>query len=272
MHDTRPALTRHPVAEPDLLWFEHLSRTKEPKLRVFCLPYAGGSAEIYRRWQRWFPNDVDLCLVHLPGRGKRMVEKAYTRVIPLVNAIADRIIPEIGIPYALYGHSMGALISFELGRELFHRHGTGPQHLFVSGRSAPQSPRNAPQTFDLPHDEFLVELEKFNGTPNEVLNNPELMKLFLGVLRSDFETVETYEYVSRPPLPWPITVYAGMDDAHVPAESCQAWREQTTSACKIRSLPGDHFFIRNPGLEFSSAFQRDVLGVAHAGHERVSET
>lgn len=262
-------MTSLPVVESDMLWFEHLSRSKAPALRLFCFPYAGGSAEIYRNWQQWFPQEIDLCLVHLPGRGKRMGEKAFTQAIPLVHAIADHISREINIPYALYGHSMGALISFELGWELFRRHGSGPQHLLVSGRSAPQWPRTQPRTFHLPYDEFLVELERLNGTPREVLANPELMKLFLGVLRADFETVETYEYLPKDRLAWPITVYAGMDDQHVSVESCQAWREQTTSACKIRMLPGDHFFIRNPRLEFASAFRSDVLSAAYAGHTRV---
>jgi medium-chain acyl-[acyl-carrier-protein] hydrolase len=121
-------------------WFEHLSSVKMPSLRLFCFPYAGGSADVYRNWQRWFPEEFDICLVHLPGRGTSLGERGFTRIIPLVKAIADRIDSETSAPYALYGHSMGALICFELARELFCRHGSGPQHLFVSGRNAPSGP------------------------------------------------------------------------------------------------------------------------------------
>jgi surfactin synthase thioesterase subunit len=244
---------------PGPRWFEHLSRARMPLLRVFCLPYAGGSTEVYRGWQRWFPPEIDICLIHLPGRGRRMAERAFTRAMPLVNAIAERMGPELTVPYALYGHSMGALISFELSWELIRRYGDGPQHLFVSGRSAPQWPRLEPPTFHLPHDDFIAELRRLNGTPPDVLDNPDLIKLFLGVLRADFEAVETYEYRSRGPLDCPITVYCGLQDEDVSQESCRAWRDQTTSCCEIRMLNGDHFLVRDPQPEFVNAFRNDIL-------------
>jgi medium-chain acyl-[acyl-carrier-protein] hydrolase len=176
-----------------------------------------------------------------------------------VNAIADRIAPEIDIPYALYGHSMGATIAFELARELNRRHWAPPQHLFVSGRRAPQSPRTEPKTFNLPDDEFIAELRRLNGTPSEVLENPELLELFMGLLRADFELVETYQYHPAEQLSCPITVYGGLHDKEVPAESCQAWKEQTSARCNVRMVSGDHFFVRNPMQDFMSAFRSDVL-------------
>src|SRR5215472_17267360 len=161
-------------------WFEHLSRVDSPSLRLFCFPYAGGSAEVYRSWQRWFPERVDVCLVHLPGRGKRIGEQAFTRLASVVDVVAERIGSETSVPYALYGHSMGALTSFELGRKLFANKGTGPEHIFLSGHRAPQWPRDERATFNLPHDEFIEELKRLNGTPVEVLNNSELLEIFLG--------------------------------------------------------------------------------------------
>lgn len=231
-----------------------------PGIRLFCFPYAGGSADQYRSWQRWFPEDVDLCLVHLPGRGRAIGQRAFTRLIPLVKAIADHIDCETTVPYAFYGHSMGAMISFELARELFSRRQKGPKHLFVSGRNAPQWPRNEPPTFNLPHDEFLAELKKLNGTPHEVLGNPELMEFLINVLRADFEAVDTYNYLPGEPLSCPITVYGGLQDEHVPVESCHAWEKQTSAICRVRMFPGDHFFIRDPIKDFTTAFRRDVLG------------
>lgn len=244
-------------------WFEHLSRAKEPALRMFCFPYAGGSADVFRGWQRWFPERIDVCLVHLPGRGKNIKQPAFTRLIPLVKELADRIDHEIGIPYVLYGHSMGALISFELSRELLRRHGNGPEHLFVSGRVAPQWPPDE-ITFNLPDDKFLDELKKLNGTPREVLENPELMQLFSNILRADFETVQTYEYHQGEPLPCPITVYGGLEDKDVPSESCHAWGKQTSAGYKVRMFHGDHFFIRNSRPEFITAFQRDLVSAVPA--------
>lgn len=258
MTDTRPAVNSN------LLWFEHLSRRPAPSLRLFCFPYAGGASEVYRSWQRWFPEQVDLCLVHLPGRGKRLRENAFTDTLALVKAIADRMPPEIDVPYALYGHSMGATLAFELARELFRRGCASPRHLFVSGRRAPQRKRTERSTFNLPHDEFIAELRRLNGTPREVLENPELLELFMGLLRADFEMVETYQYHPGEPLSCPITVYGGVDDKEVPAQGCDEWKEQTSASCKVRIVSGDHFFIRNPVPDFMSAFRNDVLSAVPA--------
>jgi medium-chain acyl-[acyl-carrier-protein] hydrolase len=262
-------MTSNSAASPGLAWFEHLSRAAVPSLRLFCFPYAGGSAEVYRRWQRWFPEQIDVCLVHLPGRGKRLRERPFTRLIPLVNAIADNMGYETHIPYALYGHSMGALITFELGRELLRRNHTGPEHLFVSGRHAPSWPKNEPTTFNLPHDEFIEKIRELNGTPRDVLDNAELMELFIDLLRADFQAVETYEYRAGEQVSCPITVYGGLQDKDVPVESCRAWQEQTSANSKVRMFTGDHFFIRNPAPEFIGAFRSDVLGAVPAS--RVQE-
>lgn len=258
-------ITKNAVPRPELksdpILFEHLSLTKNPLLRVFCFPFAGGTADVYRSWQQWFGDQLDICLVHLPGRGRNMRERAYTRVAPLVMAAADCIDRQNKIPYVLYGHSMGALISFELSRELFRRHGKGPEHLFVSGRRAPQYIKEEPTTFDLPRDEFISELKRLNGTPPEVFEDPELIELFINVLRADFETVETYEYCLGEPLSCPITVYGGLEDQHVPVESCHAWQQQTSAKCTVRMFKGDHFFIRHPRPDFINAFRSDVLNI-----------
>jgi medium-chain acyl-[acyl-carrier-protein] hydrolase len=244
--------------ESGSLWFKHLSPAKAPSFRLFCFPYAGGSADVYGRWQRWFPEQIDICLVHLPGRGNRLREPAFTRLVPLVNAIADSIIGEIDVRYALYGHSMGALISFELARELFRRQVSGPAHVLVSGRCAPQLPRSGKTTFNLPDDEFIAHLKSLNGTPPQVFDDPELMDLFLSPLRADFEAVQTYQYTLGERLTCPITVYGGLQD-NVRVACYRAWKEQTSAACKLRMFKGDHFFIRNPGPDLMAAFRNDVL-------------
>lgn len=223
------------------------------------MPYAGGSADNYRRWQRWFPEQVDVCLVHLPGRGQRAKEKPFTHLVSLVKAIAAHIDGEIKFPYVLYGHSMGALISFELGRELCVKHRNSPAHVFVSGCRAPQWPRTKPPTFNLPHDKFLDELEKLNGTPREVLDDPNIMEVFINILRADFEMVDTYEYQPKERLSCPITVYGGLQDDDVPIESCRAWQEQTSARCEVRMFEGGHFFIREPQSKFEWGFRNDIM-------------
>lgn len=242
-------------------WFECLSPSRAPRLRIFCFPYAGGSADIYRSWQRWLPEQLDLCLVHLPGHGKNLSGRAFSRLVPLVAEIIVHISLLIDIPYVLFGHSMGALISFELAREL-SRQGAGPKHVFVSGCRAPQYPRNEPATFNLPRDAFLRELKRLKGTPEEVLANPEMVALFIDLLRADFEVVETYQYHPGKPLSCPITVYSGTEDEHVTVESCRQWQKQTSASCKTRMFSGNHFFIRNAGPEFLNAFRTDLLSAS----------
>lgn len=245
------------------LWFESLSSQRGKSLRLFCFPYAGGDTYGFRSWQRHFPPDIDLCLVHLPGRGKRISEQIFTRLKLLVQTIADLIIREPQLPYALFGHSMGSLISFELARELRRRHFAAPQWLFLSGRSAPNVANRETPIFNLPEEAFIAEVRRFNGTPEEVFDNPETRKLFLPVLRADLEMLDTYEYYPEERLSCPITVYGGLQDTDAPVESLRAWEEHTSASCKLRMFAGDHFFIHGPGMAFIDVLRRDVLSALH---------
>jgi medium-chain acyl-[acyl-carrier-protein] hydrolase len=244
----------------DLSWFEDLSPTRTPLLRVFCLPYAGASADRYRAWQGFIPPELDLCLVHLPGRSRRIAEKSFQKLTLLVDALAHQMDSKTDIAYALYGHSMGGLIGFELARELFRRYKIGPRHLFVSGCLPPQLANSGRSTFALPDSEFIAELKRLKGTPAEILDNAELMEIFLPLLRADFELVETYQCRPGVCLACPITVYSGLDDERVPPQSMRCWEEHTSAGCTTRLLHGDHFFI-NAGQEFINIFRDDLLGL-----------
>jgi medium-chain acyl-[acyl-carrier-protein] hydrolase len=239
-------------------WFENLPRVKEEALRLFCFPYAGGNTQVFRHWQRHFAADTSLSLAQLPGRGARLGEPPFKQYKPLVNALADAIIPQLPQTFAFWGHSMGALIGFELARELRRRGRPGPVALFVSGRIAPHTTDPDPPAFNLPEQEFIAELRRLNGTPREVLESPELKELFLPVLRADFELVETYVYEPEPPLACDIYVYGGLQDTGVPAASLKAWQQQTSGTFKVRMFPGDHFFLHT-SVELVHALRRDVL-------------
>jgi medium-chain acyl-[acyl-carrier-protein] hydrolase len=244
-------------------WFQSLSPVDGKSLRLFCFPYAGGNTSGFRIWQRHFPPDIDLCLVHLPGRGKRTGEQMFTRLTLLVQTLADLITREPQPPYALFGHSMGALISFELARELRRRGFAAPQRLLVSGHAAPNLHSGKPPIFNLPEESFIEEIRKMGGTARELLDNPEAMRLFCSVLRADFEMVDTYEYRAEEPLSCPITVYSALQDSEAPVESLHVWQEHTSASCKVRMFPGDHFFIHSLDIGFVDVFQRDVLDTAH---------
>lgn len=215
----------------------------QARLRLFCFPYAGGNAMIYRQWPSSLPQTVEVCSVQLPGRGKRIKEPPFGHAQPLVEEAARALLPFFDKPFAFFGHSMGGLIGFELARHLRRNHNLQPAHLFVSGRRAPQLPRHEPNTFDLPETEFMEALRKLQGTPPEVLQQPELMQLMLPLLRADFALCETFAYAAEPPLDCPLSVFGGLNDNDIERAQLEAWGSQTTAATKVRMLPGDHFFI-----------------------------
>ena len=212
-------------------------------LRLFCFPYAGGSAALYRTWPAELPDTIEVCMAELPGRGSRLNEPPFTRLESIVDFLANAIKPYLDKPFAFFGHSMGAMISFELACRLREKVVAKPAHLFVSGRRAPQMPDTNPFTYNLPTSKLLEELRRLNGTPIEVLENPELMHLMLPLLRADFEVVETYVYSPGPALDCPITAFGGLQDQEVSREEVEAWREQTIASFSLRMLPGGHFFL-----------------------------
>jgi medium-chain acyl-[acyl-carrier-protein] hydrolase len=214
-------------------------------LRLFCFPYAGGSAVIYRAWPQKLPHIVELLAVQPPGRGARLREAPFTSLMPLVEAVAEALLPQLDKPFALFGHSLGALLCFELARHLRRLERPQPSGLFVSGAGAPQLRSTKAPIHDLPDAELIEALREFEGTPDEVLDNAELMRLMLPLLRADFKVNETYAYKSEPPLACSITVFGGAQDDQVSRERLEAWREQTRAAFALHMLPGDHFFLHS---------------------------
>lgn len=224
-------------------WFQCIKPNPNPKLRLFCFPYAGGGALIYRTWADKLPDAVEVCPIQLPGRGRRFTEPPYTRIDSLVNDIAQAMSPFLDLPFAFFGHSLGALISFDLNHKLRNEFRPQPLMLFVSGSRAPHITRDDPITYNLPEDQFIDELKRLNGTPSEVLEHPELMRLMMTALRADFEISETYESSARSPLNCPIMAFGGLEDEEVPKEDVEQWRYQTTDSFKLLMMPGDHFFL-----------------------------
>ena len=226
-------------------WVVRSKPNPSARLRLFCFPYAGGGAHVYHAWSRTLPAFVEVCGVQPPGRGSRVAERPFAEVGPLVRAAADALLPYLDIPFTFFGHSMGALIGFETAREYRRRGVPGPAQLFVSGRRAPQLPRTEPPTHELPEAEFIEELRRLNGTPQEVLDNPELMSLMIPLLRADFSVTATYEYTPEPPLDCRITAYGGLGDEEAGRAQMEPWREHTAAEFTLRMLPGDHFFLHS---------------------------
>lgn len=230
-------------------------------MRLFCFPYAGGGDSVFRAWQKGLPEAIEVCPVQLPGRGARISEPPFTELSPLVRAAAQALAPHWDKPFALFGHSMGALVCFELTRHLRRDGGPQPVHLFVSGRCSPQTLRE-PFAGDLPDSEFQETLRRYNGTPEEVLENPELMELLLPVIRADFAVCKSYVCAPEPPFSFPVTAFGGLEDLGVSRECIEGWREHTTGPFVLRMLPGDHFFLNTfarPLLEaIAKELERDM--------------
>jgi medium-chain acyl-[acyl-carrier-protein] hydrolase len=214
-------------------------------MRLFCFPYAGGGASVFRAWASELPKDVEVCAIQLPGRENRLLHEPYTDIRAIARALASALVPFLDRPYAFFGHSMGSLVAFELARELRRRSQRGPDHLIASGHRAPQLTSRRQPIHDLPQDAFLDALRRLNGTPEEVLRDPELMALVLPTLRGDFGLCERYAYGPDEPLDCPISAFGGLHDPDVGHDDLSGWREQTRAGFAQRMFPGDHFYLRD---------------------------
>jgi medium-chain acyl-[acyl-carrier-protein] hydrolase len=172
-------------------------------------------------------------------------EQPFTRVAPLVQDVARVLLPLLDLPFAFFGHSLGAIIAFEVARQLRREQRPLPVHLFISAGRAPQFRDRERVAYDLPEAEFIEELRRLNGTPAEVLENPELMQLMLPMLRADFAVAETYTYVPEPPLSCPISAYGSTDDKSVSRAELEGWRNHTTGAFSLQMFRGDHFYLQS---------------------------
>jgi len=221
-------------------------RHPDVRLRLFCFPYGGGAASVFRAWPDRFPPDVEICPVQLPGRENRFAEPAFTHVTPLVEELAGIIRQHLDRPYALLGHSMGALAAFELARELRRRGEPAPAGLVVSGRVAPQAQPADPAIHALDGEDFIKAAGELGGTPAAYLRDPKLKDYFVPLLKADLAITETYAYGDEAPLDCPIDALCGTDDPRVSGGDMAAWRVQTTAGFSLAMLPGDHFFINAP--------------------------
>ncbi|MEZ4868210.1 MAG: alpha/beta fold hydrolase [Caldilineaceae bacterium] len=214
-------------------------------LRLFCFPYAGGAASIYRTWSQHLPAEIEVCAVQLPGRENRIRERPFTNVAALVQALLPNLLPYLDRPFALFGHSMGSLIAYAVAQQLHQFYGQTPISLLVSGRRAPFLPEPEGLLHTLANDErFLTELQqRYNNIPAVIFQDAELRELFVPLLRADLTLVETYQATAQRPLPCPIYAFGGEHDSRASYAELSAWRELTQSDFDLHLFPGDHFYL-----------------------------
>lgn len=231
-------------------WIAHARPSDSARLRLFCFPYAGGNAGVYRSWADRMPAGVEVLPVELPGRASRFRDPLCRTAQEVVERATAGLEPYFDRPFAFFGHSMGSLIAFELARHLRKRaaegDGTGePVWIFASARRAPQCPSREEPVYDLPDPQLLDKLRDLNGTPEEALQHPELMQMMLPLLRADFQISDVYELAEEEPLGCPISAFGGLGDTEVTREDLQAWAEHTRGRFSLRMFPGDHFFLNH---------------------------
>jgi medium-chain acyl-[acyl-carrier-protein] hydrolase len=188
------------------------------------------------------------------------METPFTQLSPLVRTLAQALGPLLDKPFAFFGHSLGALVGFELARQLRRQSGVQPIRLFVSANRAPQIPHRDRPIHALPEGEFLAELRRLNGIPGKVLEDVELMQIMLPVLRADFAVYETYVYSAEPPLDCPISTFGGSQDHRVSRGDLEAWRDQTNVSFSLRMFPGDHFFWNTTQSLLLQALSQELRG------------
>jgi medium-chain acyl-[acyl-carrier-protein] hydrolase len=248
------------MIDPMASWWPPRRPAICPLGQLFCFPYAGGGASMYATWAAYAPRELAIVPVQLPGREHRAGEIPVSNLKQLIDWLTAVVAPVATPPYSFFGHSMGALVAFELARALRRLGHAPPAHLFASGRGAPGAATPTRQIHMLPDREFLGEIARLRGTPAAVLEHPEFVSLFLPALRADFAMVETYACAPESPLSTPISVFGGVDD-DISRDGLEAWRAHTTSAFRLRLMPGGHFFLHSSRDAILRAVAEDLAMV-----------
>lgn len=230
------------------------------RLRLYAFPYAGGGASVFFPWAPVVAPEIEVWAIRLPGRETRMREPAFTSFPALVTALEQEVAPRLRPPYAFFGHSLGALISFAFGSALLRRGLSAPAALVVAGARPPHLPNLEATIGDLPDAQLVSELrDRYNGIPPAVLAHPELLNLVLPLLRADIRLYEDYRHEAAAPLPCPLAAFGGSLDPLVPPASLALWQAHTKGKFQSQIFAGDHFFPQSEATSVIQAAKRFII-------------
>lgn len=234
---------------PQNKWFIIPHPRPAATMRIFCFPYAGGSARTYMNWYKSLPEHIEIVAVQPPGRGARLMEDLFSDMDSLIAELIQLIPKYLDKPYILFGHSLGSRVAFELLTNIVKLQLPLPIHFIASGSKGPQLQTRNEITHTLSDSAFIQKLTKLNGTPKEVLENKELMDIFLPLLRADFKLSETYRYTGDIQIDCPLSIFTGDQDIDINDNDLNGWSQFFNKNSTIYPIPGDHFFIdRNATL------------------------
>jgi medium-chain acyl-[acyl-carrier-protein] hydrolase len=240
-------------------WLVRPIHRQDAPMRLICLPHAGGGASGFHPLAALLPRDIEMLTVQLPGRESRLGEPPFRRMEPLIDALTDAVAPLLDRPYALFGHSMGALIGYELGRAFERKRLPLPRTMIVSGRRSPTVPNTEAPLHRLPDDRFVEALvARYDAIPKVIRDEPELMALFLPVLKADFEVFESHHHTETRPLDCALAIYGGRSDPQT--RQMAGWADLYSGPCRTRLFDGGHFYLADQRRALAEALAEDVLG------------
>src|SRR5688572_9703418 len=238
-------MRRSPAADADK-WLVCTRRNPAARLSLVCFASAGHGPSMFRSWSPLLPAEIELSIAQLPGREARWNEKPATGLAQVILGLVEAVRSLPARPLVLFGHSLGALIAFEVSRALRSATGAEPQHLFVSAHRAAQLPNRHSRISDLGDAEFVAAVNgRHGGVPPDVAANRELMELMLPSLKADYRMFEDYRFEATPLLACPVTAFGGTADRYISQTELESWREQTWGAFSVRMFDGGHFFVND---------------------------
>jgi medium-chain acyl-[acyl-carrier-protein] hydrolase len=244
-------------------WLVTWPRKTTPRVRLFCFPYAGGNGQIFKSWADSLPDYIEVVGIELPGRGRRFAEPFIDDINQVIDHLYESIKSSLDIPFAFYGHSNGALLVFELTKRVIARTGISPQKIFIAAKRSPHLGREVP-LHKLCDEEFVKVIRDYKGTPIQVFSHPELLELYLPILRADFALSENYIFMDQAPLSTEAVLIAGEADEIASVEEVFAWENLFATPPEKEVVTGDHFFLNSCQEHLFSIIQQKLSpGTVH---------
>lgn len=239
-------------------WFMIPERKSDAKFRLFCFPFAGSGPSVFFKWVNDIDSNIELVAVQLPGREKRLSEPVLYKMDSILEELVPAIIPLLGKPFFFFGHSMGAILAYELVRWLHKNNQKLPLKIYLSGRRAPHLSEKDHPIHNLPDKQFIAKIREYGGLPGEILDNKAFLDFYLPILKADFSVVETYQYKNLPRVNVPFCAMGGDKDLLADVDEIKAWQELTAGDFNYYIIPGNHFFLIDAQKDLINILNKEI--------------